>query len=142
VIRPRGRRLSAAAFLFAPLAPGMAHAQTACLDEDGPATLAGRLSERRPDSATLRELPAVSKDPFYILDLDQPICLNGSFSEAVLPKIRSVHVFSLETAKTRVLHRNEGRHVSINFVNLFEGHTAHHRRDVVGQVDTVTPAKN
>jgi hypothetical protein len=120
----------------------MAHAQTACLDEDRPATLVGRLSERRLDSATLRDLPAVSKDPFYILGLDQPICFNGSFSGAVLPKIRSVHVFALDKAKTRLLHRSDGRHVSINFVNLFEGHTAHHRRDVVGQADSVTLAKN
>jgi hypothetical protein len=136
------RTLFKATGLIALLSTHAVHAHTACLDENRPVALIGRLSERRLDARTLRDLPAVSRGPFYILDLDRPICFNGGFSESVLKDIGSVHVFSLQHAKIRLLHENTDRHVRIDFVSLFEGHTAHHRRNVVGQVETVTPVKN
>src|SRR5829696_9829410 len=86
-----GARLSAAACVGLFLA-GAAAAETRpdCLDEDRPVTLSGIVQERRLDASSLREFPAVSRGPFYVLDLDRPVCFNGSFSEAVLPDVRSV----------------------------------------------------
>ena len=137
----RRRLWGTAALLVALLAAGVPHAQDACLSEDAPATLVGRLSARRLDAATMRQFPGVSRDPFYVLDLDEPICFKGGFSESVLRDVRSVHVFSLDKDKTGLLRRNDGRRVSIAFKNLFEEHTAHHRRPVVGEVDALTVSR-
>ena len=100
--------------------------------------LCGIVQERRLKAKSLREFPAVSRGPFYVLDLDQRV-FNGSFSEAVLPDVRSVHVFSLVKSKVQLLRRYDNRRVSVRFISLFEGHTAHHMRPVVGAVESVTP---
>ena len=135
-----GAKLFAAACLGLFLA-GATAAETRpdCLDEDRPVTLSGIVQERRLDAKSLREFPAVSRGPFYVLDLDRPVCFNGSFSEAVLADVRSVHVFSLDKSKVQLLRRYDSRRVSVRFINLFEGHTAHHMRPVVGAVESVTP---
>jgi hypothetical protein len=116
-----------------------AQGQPACLGEDAPATLSGKLQARTIDAAYLRDFPAVSKGPFYVLDLDRPICFKGSFSDAVLKDVRSIHVYSLDKAKRQLLKKHDNRHVSVRFVSLFEGHTAHHMRPVVGQVESIAP---
>ena len=135
----RGARPLLAASLGLVLAQAAAQAQPTCLDDGSPATLSGMLRERRLDAASLRQFPAVSRGPFYVLDLDQAICFNGSFSETVLKDVRSIHVFSFDRAKLRLLKKNDNRHVSVRFVSLFEEHTAHHRRPVVGQVESLAP---
>jgi len=124
-----GARLSAAACVGLFLA-GAAAAETRpdCLDEDRPVTLSGIVQERRLDAKSLREFPAVSRGPFYVLDLDRAVCFNGSFSEAVLPDVRSVHVYSLDKSKVQLLRRYDNKRVSVRFISLFEGHTAHHMR--------------
>ena len=134
----RGGKLFVAA-LGLLLASAAAQAGTDCLDDDKPATLAGTIRQDRPDPATLEGLPAVSRGPFYVLDLDRPICFKGSFSDAVLKDVRSIHVYSLDKAKRQLLKKHDNRHVSVRFVSLFEGHTAHHMRPVVGQVESIAP---
>ncbi|HEX8164490.1 MAG TPA: hypothetical protein VF601_01735 [Beijerinckiaceae bacterium] len=135
----RGARPFLAASFGLVLAQAAAQAQPACLDDGSPATLSGTLRERRLDAASLRQFPAVSRGPFYILDLDRPICFNGSFSGTVLKDVRSIHVFSLEKAKLQLLRRYDSRRVSVRFVSLFEEHTAHHMRPVVGQAESLVP---
>ena len=135
----RGARPLLAASLGLVLAQAAAQAQPACLDDGSPATLSGTLRERRLDAATLRQFPAVSRGPFHVLDLDRAICFNGSFSETVLKDVRSIHVFSLDRAKLQLLKKHHDRHVSVRFVSLFEGHTAHHMRPVVGQAESLVP---
>ena len=114
-----------------------AWAETACL-EDGkppPIPLIGNLTERILASSSF---PAVPKGPFYTLELDQPVCLNGSFSESVVKNIRSVHVYSKDPQRLALLKKHRSKRVSVQFVSVFEEHTAHHRRPMVGEINTIT----
>ena len=115
-----------------------AWAETACLEdnEPPPVPLIGKLTERILASSPS---PAVPKGPFYTLELDQPVCLDGSFSESVVKNIRSVHVYSKDPQKLALLKKHRGKRVSVQFVSVFEEHTAHHRRPMVGEIDTITP---
>jgi hypothetical protein len=140
-IGPGARPFAAACvgLILAGAAAAAAETRPDCLDENRPVTLSGIVRERRLDAKSLREFPAVSRAPFHVLELDRPVCFNGSFSEAVLADVRSVHVFSLDKSKVQLLRRYDNRRVSVRFINLFEGDTAHHMRPVVGAVESVTP---
>jgi hypothetical protein len=115
-------------------------AEEACFKEDALSAIAltGKLEERQLTASSLREFPAVSRGPFYILDLDRPICLEGAFSGSTLKEMRSVHITSVDKEVIRQFRATRGKRVSIRFLNLFEEHTAHHRRPIVGIVDSVT----
>jgi len=115
-----------------------AWAETGCLNDDGkppPMALTGKLQTVR---IVRSPFPAVSKDPFYVLDLDKPVCLNGDFSKTVIKNIRSVHVYSNDAKKIAMLKQRRGKHVSIQFASVFEEFTAHHHRPMVGEIETVT----
>jgi hypothetical protein len=129
------------AFVTAMLSSGSSWGQTTCLDDNGqppPVALTGTLKERRLVSSPS---PAVPRGPFYTLELDKPTCLHGAFSETVVRDIRSVHVYSQDAKTQAVLKRHRGKRVSVRFADVFEEHTAHHRRPMVGTVETVTPLR-
>jgi hypothetical protein len=81
------------------------------------------------------------RGPFYTLELDKPICLNGAFSGTAVRDIRSVHVYSKNPAKLALLKKHRGKRVSVRFADVFEEHTAHHLRPMVGNIETVTPLR-
>jgi len=112
-----------------------AEADPACFDDDlfrEPArTLVGRLVEQK---AAVRGKQA---DPFFTLELDEGVCLNGSWRESVTRDIRSVQVFSQDGSKTALLEKYRGRWVEIGFEYVFEPRMAHHHRPMVGSVRTV-----
>jgi hypothetical protein len=125
--------------VFALLSNG-ALAEHACFKEDALSAIAltGKLEERQLDKSFLREFPAVSR-AFYILELDRAICMDGSFSGTTLKNMRSVHITSMDKEVIPQFRASRGRHVSVRFRSLFEEHTAHHRRPIVGIVESVTP---
>lgn len=130
------------AFTAAALAllSGAACAETACLEDDKapPVPLTGKLVERTLVSSPF---PAVPKGTFYTLELDKSVCLNGSFSQSVRKEIRSVHVYSMDQKKFALLKKYRGKRVSAQFVSVFEEHTAHHLRPMIGDIATITPLR-
>jgi hypothetical protein len=108
----------------------------ACFDDDlfkEPArTLVGRLVEQKAARGK-------RADPFFTLELDEGVCLNGAWRESVTRDIRSVQVLSQDGSKSSLLERYRGRRVEIGFEYVFEPRLSHHHRSMVGSVKTVAP---
>jgi hypothetical protein len=127
--------LVACLLLIAP--PALAETDPACFDDDlfkePLRALVGRLVEQK---AAPRGKQA---DPFFTLELDEGVCLNGSWRESVTRDIRSVQVFSQDGSKTGLLEKYRGRRVEIGFEYVFERRLSHHHRPMVGSVKNVAP---
>jgi hypothetical protein len=113
-------------------------AQSGCFNDGGkaPRPLVGRLSER--SSTSYKQLAPAVSERFYILDLDKPTCLTRA-DGSTIANIRSVHVYAKEEQGAGLLRQHRNKRVTVRLINVFEEHTAHHRRPMVGEIETVMP---
>ncbi len=109
-----------------------------CFREDGKPPERALTGMLRQVQVRARELPAIDGGWFYVLDLPAPVCLEGA--GGTRRGLRSVHVFAPDEEGMAGLRRHAGRRVTVAFKTVFEEHTAHHLRPMVGEVARVGPA--
>lgn len=122
--------LAAAALLFA------GQSAFACYEDGDAPILTGRLISMQPAMASASGASSAT-EPYYVLELDAPVCIKGEYSNRIARDIRSVHVFAVERAKEADLKRNAGKRVSVAFMTVFEEYNSLHRRPMVGSIRTI-----